>query len=50
MVGEKDTDAILAKAEKCHKANPDNRLRLIGYDNLKQRLRASVVIYRGKGY
>ncbi len=27
--------ALLREAAECHKANPDNHLRLIGYDNLK---------------
>ncbi len=50
MFGEKDVDTIIKEAAKCHKANPDNHVRLIGYDNLKQTLGASMVIYRAKGY
>jgi len=42
--------AILREAAECHKANPDNHLRLIGYDNLKQTQGASMVVYRGKGF
>jgi len=50
MFGEKDIDTILSEAAECHKANPDNHVRLIGYDNLKQSQGASMVVYRGKGY
>lgn len=42
--------ALLREAAECHKANPDNHLRLIGYDNLKQTQGASMVVYRGKGF
>lgn len=48
MFGETDVSLILAEAEACHKANPGNHVRLIGYDNFKQSQGASMVIYRGK--
>ena len=48
MFGETDIDHILAECEACHKANPDNHVRLIGYDNAVQSQGASMVIYRGK--
>ncbi|HEY6897341.1 MAG TPA: ribulose bisphosphate carboxylase small subunit [Rhodocyclaceae bacterium] len=48
MFGETDVDAILAEAEACHKANPDNHVRLVGYDNFKQTKGAEMVVYRGK--
>ncbi|MDR2220006.1 MAG: ribulose bisphosphate carboxylase small subunit [Methylobacillus sp.] len=48
MFGETDVDRILAEAEACHKANPNNHVRLIGYDNDAQSQGASMVIYRGK--
>lgn len=48
MFGETDIDRILAEAEACHKANPDNHVRLVGYDNFKQSQGAAMVIYRGK--
>ena len=35
-------------SEACHKANPDNHVRLIGYDNFKQSQGAAMVVYRGK--
>jgi ribulose-bisphosphate carboxylase small chain len=48
MFGETDVDAILAECEACHKAHPDNHVRLLGFDNFKQSAGASMVIYRGK--
>ena len=48
MFGETDVDAILAEAEACHKANPNNHVRLVGYDNDKQSQGASMFVYRGK--
>lgn len=48
MFGETDVTLILAEAEACHKANPKNHVRLIGYDNFAQSQGASMVIYRGK--
>lgn len=48
MFGETDVERILAEAAACHAANPDNHVRLVGYDNFKQSQGASMVIYRGK--
>jgi len=48
MFGETNVDAILAEIENCHKAHPDNHVRLLGFDNFKQSAGASMVIYRGK--
>jgi ribulose-bisphosphate carboxylase small chain len=48
MFGETDVDRILAEAEACHKANPGNHVRLVGYDNFAQSQGAAMVIYRGK--
>ncbi len=48
MFGETDVSVVIAEAEACHKANPDNHVRLIGYDNFSQSQGASMVIYRGK--
>ena len=39
---------VLAEAEACRKANPNNHVRLIGYDNFKQSQGAAMVIFRGK--
>ncbi len=48
MFGETDVDLILAEAEACHKANPDNHVRLLGYDNFSQSQGTSMVVFRGK--
>ncbi|MCM8594965.1 ribulose bisphosphate carboxylase small subunit [Accumulibacter sp.] len=48
MFGETDVEKILAEAEACHKANPGNHVRLVGYDNFKQSLGAAMVVYRGR--
>ena len=48
MFGETDVDRILAEAAACHKANPNNHVRLVGFDNFKQSQGAAMVIYRGK--
>ncbi len=48
MFGETDVDRILAEIEACCQANPDNHIRLIGYDNFKQTQSASMVVHRGK--
>ncbi len=48
MFGETDVDAILAEVEACHKAHPDNHVRLLGFDNYAQSAGAAMVIYRGK--
>ncbi len=41
-------DAILTECEACHKAHPNNHVRLLGFDNYAQSAGASMVIYRGK--
>ncbi len=48
MFGETDVDKILGEAKACHIANPNNHVRLIGYNNFTQSQGASMVIYRGK--
>ena len=47
LFGETDVDRILAEAAACHKAHPENHVRLVGYDNFKQSKGAEMVIYRG---
>ena len=47
MFGETDVDAIMAELEACHAANPDNHVRLIGYNNFTQSQGANMVVYRG---
>lgn len=48
MFGETDVARVLAEAEACHKANPDNHVRLVGYNNFNQSQGAAMVIFRGK--
>ena len=48
MFGETDVARVLAEAEACLKANPNNHVRLIGYNNFNQSQGASMVIFRGK--
>jgi ribulose-bisphosphate carboxylase small chain len=48
MFGETDVSRVVAEAEACHKANPNNHVRLVGYDNFKQSQGAAMVIFRGK--
>jgi ribulose-bisphosphate carboxylase small chain len=48
MFGETDVDRVLAECEACRAANPDNHIRLIGYNNFTQSQGASMVIFRGK--
>ncbi|MCW2306247.1 ribulose bisphosphate carboxylase small subunit [Rhodobium gokarnense] len=47
MFGETDVDRILAEVDACHKAHPDNHIRLIGYDNYQQTKGAEMVVRRG---
>ncbi|MEX1165621.1 MAG: ribulose bisphosphate carboxylase small subunit [Hydrogenophaga sp.] len=48
MFGETDVDKVLAEADACRKANPENHVRLIGYNNFNQSQGTSMVIFRGK--
>ena len=48
LFGETDVDAILAECEACHKAHPENHVRLLGFDNYAQSAGAAMVIYHGK--
>jgi len=47
MFGETDVDVILAEIEACHKAHPDNHVRLLGFDNFAQSAGAAMVVHRG---
>ncbi|MDQ7014902.1 MAG: ribulose bisphosphate carboxylase small subunit [Gammaproteobacteria bacterium] len=47
LFGETDVDVILAELAACHKAHPDNHVRLLGLDNFAQCAGTSMVIYRG---
>ena len=48
LFGETDVDRVLAEAEACHKAHPNNHVRLIGFDNYAQSKGTEMVVYRGK--
>ena len=48
MFGETDVDRILAEVESCHKAHPNNHVRLIGYDNYAQSQGSNLIIHRAK--
>ena len=48
MFGETNVDRILEEVEACHKAHPNNHVRLLGFDNYAQSAGAAMVIYRGK--
>ncbi len=48
MFGETDVERVLSEAAACHKANPNNHVRLIGYNNFNQSQGTAMVIYRGK--
>ncbi len=48
MFGETSAENVLAEAEACRKANPDNHVRLVGYDKLRQTQGTSIVLFRGK--
>ena len=47
MFGETDVDRIIAEAATCHRAHPDNHVRLIGFDNYAQSKGTEMVTYRG---
>jgi ribulose-bisphosphate carboxylase small chain len=42
----KSPDDVLAEIEACKAANPGCYIKLNGYDNLKQQMRLSFVVYR----
>lgn len=47
MFGETNVDRILAEAEACHKAHPNNHVKLIGFNNYTQSKGAEMVVFRG---
>ena len=47
MFGESDIDKILSEAEACHRAYPENHVRLVGYDRYRQTQGTAMVIFRG---
>ena len=48
LFGETNVDTILAEVEACHKAHPNNHVRLLGYDNYSQSKGCEMVVFRGK--
>ena len=48
MFGETDVDAIFKEIEQCKQANPNNHVRLIGYDNYKQTQGTAMVVHRAE--
>ncbi len=48
LFGESDVGKVLSEAAACHRAHPNNHVRLVGYDNYKQSKGAEMVVYRGK--
>lgn len=47
MFGETSADVVLAEVAACIKANPNNHVRLIGYDNYAQSQGANMLVKRG---
>ncbi len=42
MFGERSAERVLAEGEACRRAHPGHRVRVIGYDNLRQTLGAEI--------
>ncbi|MBF6058165.1 MULTISPECIES: ribulose bisphosphate carboxylase small subunit [Thiomicrorhabdus] len=47
MFGETDVNVVLEEINNCIAANPNNHVRLIGYDNFSQSQGANMLIKRG---
>ena len=47
LFGEKSIDKVLAEIESCHRANPGQHVRLIGYDNYQQSQGTAFIVHRG---
>lgn len=47
MFGETSADVVLDEVAACIKANPNNHVRLIGYDNYAQSQGANMLVKRG---
>ena len=44
--GETSVEKILAEIEACHRANPGQIVRLVGYDNFAQSLGTAFIVHR----
>ena len=49
MFGERSIERILGELEACHRANPGQHVRLIGYDNYAQSQGTAFIVYRASG-
>lgn len=48
LFGERDVDVVMKELAECRAANPDDHVRMIGYDNKRQTQGLAVVVYRGR--
>lgn len=48
MFGETDVDAVLNEVQLCQKSNPDNHVRLVGYDNYNQTQGTAMLVHRAE--
>lgn len=48
LFGERDVDAIMSELAECRNANPEDHVRVIGYDNKRQTQGLCMVVYRGR--
>ena len=48
MFGEDSVDVVIAELEACHRAHPNDYVRLIGYDNYTQSQGTAFVVYSAK--
>lgn len=47
--GETSVEKVLAEIEACHRANPGQIVRLVGYDNYTQSLGTAFIVHRAGG-
>jgi len=47
--GVEDLETVVGELEACHRAYPDEHVRLLGYDNYTQSQGAAFVVYEGRG-
>jgi ribulose-bisphosphate carboxylase small chain len=48
MFGETDIKAVLDEVEQCKKGNPDNHVRVVGYDRYKQTQGTAFMVHRAE--
>ncbi len=46
MFGQQDVNVIMDELTACRNANPDDHIRIIGYDNMRQTQGMSMVVHR----